>query len=73
MDIIYEPDIGYRRALQIDRMWGESDFTETRDMIQRRKREELLDKFEKDLFRINGEMMRARGTLNFALLRAVKK
>jgi SAM-dependent methyltransferase len=25
MDIIYEPDIPYRRALQIDKMWAESD------------------------------------------------
>ena len=25
MDIIYEPDITYRRALQIDRMWSDSD------------------------------------------------
>jgi ubiquinone/menaquinone biosynthesis C-methylase UbiE len=27
MDIIYEPDITYRRALQIDKMWAESDAT----------------------------------------------
>jgi ubiquinone/menaquinone biosynthesis C-methylase UbiE len=28
MDIIYEPDITYRRALQIDKLWAESDATE---------------------------------------------
>jgi SAM-dependent methyltransferase len=27
MDIIYEPEITYRRALQIDKMWAESDVT----------------------------------------------
>jgi ubiquinone/menaquinone biosynthesis C-methylase UbiE len=28
VDIIYEPDITYRRALQIDKMWAESDVTD---------------------------------------------
>jgi ubiquinone/menaquinone biosynthesis C-methylase UbiE len=48
-------------------------YLETHAMIQRRKQQDLLDKFERNLFRVSGEMMRVRGKLNFALLRAAKK
>jgi len=48
MDIIYEPDITYRRALQIDKMWAESDATgklyaEVMDMASLRGNETALD------------------------------
>lgn len=48
MDIIYEPDITYRRALQIDKMWAESDvtgqlFAEVLNMACLKGKERVLD------------------------------
>lgn len=48
MDIIYEPDITYRRALQIDKMWAESDATgklyaEVLNMASLKGNERVLD------------------------------
>ena len=48
MDIIYEPDITYRRALQIDKMWTESDATgkfyaEVLNMASLKGNERVLD------------------------------
>ncbi len=48
MDIVYEPDITYRRALQIDKMWAESDvtgklYTEVVNMASLKGDERVLD------------------------------
>ena len=48
MDIIYDPDITYRRALEIDKMWAESDatgklYSEVLNMASLRGNERVLD------------------------------
>ena len=48
MDIIYEPDITYRRALQIDKMWADSDAggklcSEVLNMASLKGNERVLD------------------------------
>jgi ubiquinone/menaquinone biosynthesis C-methylase UbiE len=48
MDIIYDPDITYRRALEIDKMWAESDatgklYTEVLNMASLKGNERVLD------------------------------
>lgn len=48
MDIIYEPDITYRKALQIDKLWAESDATdklyaEVLNMASLKGNERVLD------------------------------
>jgi hypothetical protein len=48
-------------------------FFETRFTLERRGDQDLLASFDGNIFRPAGAMMRVKGSLDFALVRAVKR